>query len=126
MRGVGPASAGVDPLPEEDEEARQPARPRDPGAPTRAQWEAHQATHLPFRVWCPHCVAGRMGNPPRRRGQEIESAVPEVRFDCAFCRRQGEEAANTLRVLKHRQARAARCWVVPQKGVLEIAAAEIS
>ena len=67
-----------------------------------------------------------MDNPPHRRGAETESTVPEVHFDYAFCRRQDEEAVTTLLVLKHRQSRAVRCWVVPQKGALEIAAAEIA
>ena len=111
-----PASAGVSPPPEEEEEARQPQKPRDPGAPTRAQWEDHQATHLPFRVWCPQCVAGRMDNPPHRRGREQEASVPEVHMDYAFCRRHDEEHVTTMLVMKHRQSRAVRCWVVPQKG----------
>ena len=60
---AGPASAGVGNPPDDDEaceEARRPEKVRDPSAPTRAQWEEHQATHLPFRAWCPHCVAGRL------------------------------------------------------------------
>ena len=67
----------------EGEEARVPRKVRDPAAPSRAEWLAHQATHLPFRAWCAHCVAGRSDNPPRRRcaAAEEEGAVPEVHFD---------------------------------------------
>ena len=74
-----------------EEEARLPKKARDPGEPTRAEWEEHQATHLPFRSWCPHCVAGRQDNPPHRRQEERESRVPEVHMDYCFVRRTDEE-----------------------------------
>ena len=45
------------------EEARQARKARDLGAPSLADWEAHQATRLPFRTWCPECVKGRRDNP---------------------------------------------------------------
>ena len=124
--GAGPVTTGDSGLPEGPEEARQPMPARDPCAPTRAQWEEHQATHLPFRIWCPHCVAGRLDNPPHRRVGEHESEVPEVHFDYAFCRRRDEERVVTLLLLKHRQTKAVRCWVVPQKGALDEVAAEIA
>ena len=38
------------------EEARKTKIMRDPGAPTRAEREAHAATHLPFRIWCEECA----------------------------------------------------------------------
>ena len=28
-------------------------------APTSEEMRAHRATHIPFRNWCPECVAGR-------------------------------------------------------------------
>ena len=31
----------------------------DPGAPSKQEVLEHQLTHIPFRLWCPHCVAGR-------------------------------------------------------------------
>ena len=31
----------------------------DPGAPSRQEVLEHEMTHIPFRVWCPHCVAAR-------------------------------------------------------------------
>ena len=123
---AGPAPAGDgDPI-EGSEEARKPEKLRDPCAPTRAQWDEHQATHLPFRIWCPHCVAGRLGNPPHHRAAGPGPEVPEVHLDYAFCRRQDEDQTATILVMKHRQSRAVRCWVVPQKGTLETVAADIA
>ena len=31
----------------------------DPKLPTKAEVEAHEMTHLPFRNWCRHCIKGR-------------------------------------------------------------------
>ena len=49
---------------EEGEEALVPRAARNPLQPTRAEWEAHQATHLPYRSWCRFCVEGRCDPPP--------------------------------------------------------------
>ena len=79
---------------EEVEEAKPPVPSRGPLDPTHAEWEARQATHLPYRSWCEHCVAGRSDDPPNRRAPaaQDEPAVPEVHLDYAFVRRDEEEA----------------------------------
>ena len=97
------------------EEARAARPARDPRQPTAAERAAHEATHLPFRVWCAECVAGRRDNPPHRASKEAPS-VPEVGMDYAFVRRADEEDTLTLLVMKDRGSRAARAWVVPHKG----------
>ena len=33
--------------------------------PTAEEVEQHMATHIPFREWCPHCVAGKSKIGPR-------------------------------------------------------------
>ena len=63
------------------EEAPRGKRARDPGAPSVADWEAHQATRLPFRVWCQECVKGRRDNPPHRSLPVAAREVPEVGMD---------------------------------------------
>jgi hypothetical protein len=70
---------GVDAA-EEPEEARAAKPMRDPGQPTQAERDAHEATHLPFRIWCADCVAGRRDNPAD------EPAKPEVLMDYCFFR----------------------------------------
>ena len=99
------------------EEARRAKKARDPGAPTRAEVEEHAATHLPFRIWCEECVAGRRDNPVHLRVPREPGGVPEVGFDYAFVRRESEEETVTLLVMKDRDSRAIRAWVVPVKGV---------
>ena len=66
----------------EDEEQQSGARrargrraPR--GAPTLKEKEEHNLTHLPYRSWCPACVAGRGRGPlHRKRKEEAEEERP--------------------------------------------------
>ena len=69
-----------------------------------------------------------MDNPPHRHDQTPadERQVPEVHLDYAFARRCEEDEVVPILVMKHRQSRAVRCWVVPRKGVLEEVAAEVA
>ena len=94
----------------EEAVAAKPAR--DPCAPTKAERDAHEATHLPFRSWCPFCVAGRRDNPPHTKRPEEERQVPEVMLDYAFVRRNDETETATILLLKDRDSRAMRAWVM--------------
>ena len=102
---------------EAQEEAKVPRPLRDPGAPTRAMVEAHAATHLPFRSWCPHCVAGRRDGLPHRKVEPDEDGRPEVHMDYAFVRRQGEDTQRTILILKERRSRAVQALMVSSKGI---------
>ena len=56
LREGSPASGSAQP---EDEEAQR-ARPlRSPPVPTPQMVAGHEVTHIPYRAWCPACVAGR-------------------------------------------------------------------
>ena len=58
-----------------DEEGGVPIQLPNPRTPTRQEREEHEATHLPYRSWCEHCVRGkgrRRGH--RRRGSEQKKA----------------------------------------------------
>ncbi len=114
----GAESEGV--LPDEPghpaEEARAARPARDPGAPTQAMRDAHSATHLPFRSWCDECVQGRQDAPPHCRTRRAEGEVPEVSFDYAFVRRDDEELVATLLVMRDRDTKALRAWVLEHKG----------
>ena len=52
--------------------------------------------------------------------------MQEVHLDYCFVKREDEEHSTTILVLKHRQSRAVRCWVVPRKGSAEAVAAELA
>ena len=101
------------------EDAVVPAPARSPCTPTRAEREAHEATHLPFRSWCEVCVQGRSDNPPhRRRPAEVveEHRLPEVHLDYAFLRRSDSDVLAKIVVVKAFPSRALQAWVVPSKG----------
>ena len=125
---VAPEDDGV----EEEERAEDAVVPRpapSPCSPSRAEREAHEATHLPYRSWCPVCVQGRADNPPHRRlppPGEGERRLPEVHIDYAFLRRDDSEAGELAKliVLKALPSRAMRAWVVPNKGLVDGSSAE--
>ena len=102
----GEDSANEELHPAEEALAARPAR--DPGAPTAAMIAAHAATHLPYRSWCPDCVQGRRDNVVHRAIGADALEVPEVCFDYAFVRRQGEEECITMLVMRDRGSRALR------------------
>ncbi len=116
----GPAAAAgeqSDDEPEHPADEARAARPaRDPGAPTQAERDAHASTHLPFRSWCDECVHGRRDAPPHFRQKRAAGEVPEVAFDYAYVRRDDEENVVTLLVMRDRDSKALRAWVLERKG----------
>jgi hypothetical protein len=89
---------------------------KDPHAPTAAEREEHEATHLPYRSWCAECVCGRRDNPPHLRRSEEERTVPMVLMDYAFVRRHDETEKVTVLLMKDRESRAVRAWTMRNKG----------
>ena len=71
---------------------------RAPGEPTKKEREEHEATHIPYRDWCAHCVRGRATNRPHRADKEKEDEedkqhkVPRISMDYFFMGQQGERA----------------------------------
>jgi hypothetical protein len=90
---------------------------KDPRAPSQAERDEHEATHLPFRSWCAECVCGRRDNPGHFRRAEEERVVPEVMLDYAFVRRKDETETVTILLMKDRESRAVRAWTMRNKGV---------
>ena len=73
---------------EEDDEVVEAApirRPRNPADPTPAEREEHNATHRPFRPWCPVCVkaGGREDAHYSTTKQEKEEGMSIVSIDYA-------------------------------------------
>ena len=111
---------------ERAEDAVVPAPAATPCSPTRAEREAHETTHLPFRSWCEVCVQGRMDNPQHRRLEHHaeDHRLPEVHLDYAFLRRADSDVLAKLIILKALPSRAMQAWVVPSKGVGDQASVE--
>ena len=70
----------------EDGDAEQDAEPlrvaRDPKLPSMEDIECHRCSHIPFRIWCRHCVLGRGRGDQHLR--TTESSIPIVGVDHFF------------------------------------------
>ena len=74
-----------DDLEDEDLRAVQPKLMPDPGAPSRQEILEHEMTHIPFRVWCPHCVAARAKSMKHLiEKDKDEHRLPILGLDYAF------------------------------------------
>ena len=54
-------------------EAQEPQRRRPAGKPTEDEVRAHRVSHLPFRDWCPECVACRAKDWPHVKRARLSS-----------------------------------------------------
>ena len=72
----------------DDDVVVQAAQPLpQPKVPTAAQIAAHNITHLPYRSWCPHCVAARRPNSQHfRKSSKSDRADPLLVADYCFVR----------------------------------------
>ena len=73
----------------DDEDVKAPKVASRPYQPTKAEREAHEITHLPYRNWCPHCVAGKGVSSPHFKSDGEEPIGIEVSMDYCF---MGDEA----------------------------------
>ena len=73
-------------------EAKTARTQRTPEPPTDAARMAHNATHVPFRSWCPICVANRGRNSPHRRVvvDKTADALPKFHTEYMFIRTVAE------------------------------------
>ena len=62
-----------------------------PGSPGKDEVERHNLTHLPYRSWCPHCVAARRPNTDHRSSKVRDRRhIPRVCADYLFARKPDE------------------------------------
>ena len=111
-----------------------------PMMPSQEEVELHETTHIPFRSWCPFCVAGKAkANPHMSQGECQPCGVNIVSIDYAFlgdkappkeqeegssdedADDEAEEATNTKKnltvlVMRDRVTRYVTASVVPRKG----------
>ena len=111
---------------ENEEEAVLPKRALDPCAPTAAEVEAHQATHLPFRSWCTHCVRGRRDNLPHRRIPGDDREIPEISMEYCFLRKRSEAQTQTILIMKDRGSKAIQAWLLKNTGTSTDEPAELA
>ena len=82
-----------------------------PKLPSQSEIEQHNLTHLPYRSWCPFCVAGRRKNNPHLANQGKERTVPLFVSDYCFLR--DDDDTETLSVLVGRMCPSQAVVAIP-------------
>ena len=114
---------GADPVavrPPEAEEAQAPKVPRTPATPTVDELKMHNVSHLPFRAWCAHCVAGRGTSVAHRMPADKQYTKPVVAADYAFLSgsaEAGHASESPVLVLKCRDTKMIFSRLLPSKGL---------
>ena len=113
----------------EEEEATIPVAQRIPEEPTAEERLQHMLTHIPYRQWCQHCVAGKAKGGRHEKSSKYTREVPTVVLDYMYMRdtqQDGEEGG--MPILVGYDTVTARggtgtifARVVPAKGVNEYA-----
>ena len=66
--------------------------------PTHKEREEHEATHVPFRDWCKHCVMGRghTHHHITKQKSEDQSRRPTTAMDHSFMKMKSVVKAQTM------------------------------
>ena len=86
--------------------------------PTPEEVERHMATRIPFREWCPHCVAGKSKIDPHLKRSRDERAVAKISLDYMYMAtgKQEEQMGMPILVGREEKSRWHMAAVVPSKG----------
>ena len=85
--------------------------------PSAEELRTHRITHMPFRDWCPECVAGRAKDHSHRSKDTTEKlSVPSVHFDYFFPRNEKGGDYQVVLVGKDRETKMFLAHAVPYKG----------
>ena len=87
-----------------------------PKGPSAEQLRIHNATHVPFRSWCPKCVSARGHQSAHRASPDPTDSTPMISFDYCFLRRGENEGSVPVLVGKVRKYNFLIAHVVPFKG----------
>ena len=90
---------------------------RIPEPPTDAVRMAHDATHVPFRDWCPICVASRGRSSPHRRVVVNKTAdtLPKFQTDNMFIRTVREQNSAMYHISGNAQWSSDQLHVRPER-----------
>lgn len=94
----------------------------EPIVPTRAEVEAHNVTHLPYRSWCKWCVMARRRNTAHSfRPNSSRRSMPHLVADHCHMRDYNDVKRATTLVAKMYPAKAIRSVAVDPKGLSALA-----
>ena len=91
-----------------------------PRTPSKAEWERHVVSHMPFRDWCRHCVAGRGLDRRHQRHPRHDDQYPLVCIDYGYL--SGD--ATPMLVAKDRRTGMVFALPVERKGAADPHAVE--
>ena len=88
---------------------------------------AHIATHVPFRDWCPICVASRGRSSPHRRvvGNKTVDTLPKFQTDYMFIRTVAESKTQPRITFVETRSGVATSFMCARKGGCEDLTKEI-
>ncbi len=99
------------------------AKPRpNTREPSRAEREAHELTHIPYRSWCRHCVRGKAVEDPHRKSTDCEErgGDPRISMDYVWLGMEnGEDAGQPLLALHDDDTKGIKVRTVPAKGAAD-------
>ena len=87
-----------------------------PTLPAKRDVEFHNLTHIPYRSWCPFCVAARRKNRPHFASHGDARTVPLFCADYAFAREDADDECLPLLVGRMHPGQATVAIPCDQKG----------
>ena len=77
----------------QNEQERHPLAPVTAEVPSEFEQAQHRLTHVPYKAWCPSCVAHRARvDRHERSGESHASSPPTISFDYFYTKANGEAA----------------------------------
>ena len=74
-----------------EQQERHPLAPVSAEVPTEYEQSQHRLTHVPYKQWCPSCLAHRArADRHERSGESHAGAVPTISFDYFFTKSDGQ------------------------------------
>ena len=108
-----------------DQESLVPHLVPDVSQPTQQEIEEHNKTHLNFRSWCPHCVAGKSVERNFAATSHEPSCLPCFQADYMFLGEKDTEGTTPILTLKDDKQYSVFADVVPQKGAHDFVTKQI-
>ena len=71
--------------------------------PTQEEVERHMVTHIPFREWCPHCVAGKSKIDPHLKKDKDQRVIPKISLDYMYMTAGKQEEQMGMPILVGRE-----------------------
>ena len=122
----GNGDKGEDPDEEEilcgpcGDDAQKPSLFKAPTTPSAEEVATHFLTHMPYRSWCPHCVACRRGNTPHVSKPDAPRTIPLLVADYCYIRDTKDQDLTTVLVCRVYPWKVSFATVVDMKGREEI------